>query len=107
MKLLQAWKLWNEDEPLELMDAQMVGSFSANEVIRCVKVGLLCVQQRVEDRPTMSSVLSILGNENLMVPEPKKPGFVTEVSFFGTETFSSRKKLHTANNLTVTVLDGR
>ncbi|GMN73291.1 hypothetical protein TIFTF001_052150, partial [Ficus carica] len=34
---LDAWKLWNEEKPLELMDAQMVGSFSANEVIRCVK----------------------------------------------------------------------
>ncbi|PON32134.1 Tyrosine-protein kinase [Parasponia andersonii] len=102
-----AWKLWNEGNPLELLDKPMEGSFSANEVIRCIKVGLLCVQQRVEDRPTMSSVLFMLGNENSTVPEPKEPGFSTEVSFLGTDTSSSGKNPHTANNMTVTLLDGR
>ncbi|PON40094.1 Protein kinase-like domain containing protein, partial [Trema orientale] len=102
-----AWKLWNEGNPLELLDKPMEGSFSANEVIRCIKVGLLCVQQRVEDRPTMSSVLFMLGNENSTVPEPKEPGFSTEVSFLGTDTSSSGKNPHTANSMTVTLLDGR
>lgn len=102
LKLFQAWKLWNEGKPLELMDTHMEGSFSVNEVIKCIKVGLLCIQQRVEDRPTMSSVLFMLGNENSTMPEPKEPGFGTEVSFgIGTDTSSSGK------NLTVTLLDGR
>ncbi|XP_062087403.1 receptor-like serine/threonine-protein kinase SD1-8 isoform X2 [Humulus lupulus] len=102
------WKLWNEGKALELIDKAMEGSFSADEVKRCIKVGLLCVQQRVEDRPIMSSVLLMLGNENSTVPEPKEPGFSTEVSFLGSDhTSSSGKNPHTANSLTVTLLDGR
>ena len=85
----------------------MAGPSSASEVIRCIKVGLLCVQQRVEDRPTMSTVLFMLANENSPVPEPKEPGFVTEASFFGTDTSTSGNVPQNTNNLTVTVLDGR
>uniref|UniRef100_A0A2N9ER32 Receptor-like serine/threonine-protein kinase n=1 Tax=Fagus sylvatica TaxID=28930 RepID=A0A2N9ER32_FAGSY len=102
-----AWKLWNEGNPLELMDALMEESYSGNEVIRCIQVGLLCVQQRAEDRPTMSTVLLMLSTENTMVPQPKEPGFCTEVSSMGKDTSSSGKNPHTANEVTVTVLEAR
>ncbi|KAM3749533.1 hypothetical protein ACB098_05G192800 [Castanea mollissima] len=103
-----AWKLWNEGKPLELMDALIDESHSENEVIRCIQVGLLCVQQRVDDRPTMSSVLLMLSTENAMVPQPKEPGFVTEASSMGIDTSSSSgKNPYTANEVTVTILDAR
>ncbi|XP_007025873.2 PREDICTED: G-type lectin S-receptor-like serine/threonine-protein kinase At4g27290 isoform X1 [Theobroma cacao] len=100
------WKLWNEGNPLELMDELMEDTISENEVVRCIQVGLLCVQQRMEDRPTMSSVLLMLSNESIMVPQPKEPGFCTEISSGG-DTSSSVNNLHTANELTVTDLGGR
>lgn len=103
-----AWKLWNEGKPLELMDALIDEAYSENEVIRCIQVGLLCVQQRVEDRPTMSSVLLMLSTENAMVRQPKEPGFVTEASSMGMDTSSSSgKNPYTANEDTVTILDAR
>ncbi|KAF5472086.1 hypothetical protein F2P56_008828 [Juglans regia] len=102
-----AWKLWNEGIPLELVDAVMEEPYSVNEVVRCIQVGLLCVQKRVEDRPTMSSVLLMLANENAIVPQPKEPGFCIEGSSKGMDTSSSGKNPHTANELTVTMLDGR
>lgn len=95
-----------EGNPLELMDALMDDSYSVNEVMRYIKVGLLCVQQRVEDRPTMSSVLLMLANENAMVPQPKEPGFYTEVSSMGMDTSSSGKNLHTLNEVSATMFDG-
>ncbi|KAK6264841.1 hypothetical protein SCA6_020275 [Theobroma cacao] len=99
-----AWKLWNEGNPLELMDEFMEDSFSANEVVRCIQVGLLCVQQRTEDRPMMSSVVMMLSNESTLLSKPKEPGFCAEI--LGTDT-SSGKNLCTAHELTVTALSGR
>ncbi|KAG7964391.1 hypothetical protein I3843_09G168100 [Carya illinoinensis] len=55
----------------------------------------------------MSSVLLMLSNENAIVPQPKEPGFCTEASSRGMDTSSSGKNPHTANELTVTMLDGR
>lgn len=34
---------------MELLDASMECKFSVNEVVRCIHVALLCVQQRTED----------------------------------------------------------
>uniref|UniRef100_A0A2N9H2X2 Receptor-like serine/threonine-protein kinase n=1 Tax=Fagus sylvatica TaxID=28930 RepID=A0A2N9H2X2_FAGSY len=48
-----AWRLWIEDRPIELID-DTVGDFTISEVLRCIHVGLLCVQKRQEDRPNMS-----------------------------------------------------
>ncbi|XP_041026336.1 G-type lectin S-receptor-like serine/threonine-protein kinase At4g27290 isoform X2 [Juglans microcarpa x Juglans regia] len=93
-----AWKLWIKGNPLELMDALMDDSYSVDELVRYIQVGLLCVQQRVEDRPTMSSVLLMLANEIAMVPQPKEPGFYTEVFSMGMDTSSSGKSCHTTTN---------
>lgn len=75
---VQAWKLWEEGRALELIDREMEDDLPASEVMRCIQVGLLCVQRHPEDRPTMSSVLTMLDSENSMLPEPKQPGFYAE-----------------------------
>lgn len=41
-------------------------------------MGLLRVQQRPEDRPSMSSVLLMLGSETASLLQPKQPGFFTD-----------------------------
>ena len=46
---------------------------TAGEVIRCVQVSPLCVQQRTEDRPDMPSVVLMLNGEKLL-PKPKVLG---------------------------------
>uniref|UniRef100_A0A2N9FDR8 non-specific serine/threonine protein kinase n=2 Tax=Fagus sylvatica TaxID=28930 RepID=A0A2N9FDR8_FAGSY len=72
-----AWRLWIEERPLELLDEVISDSFTLSEVLRCIHVGLLCVQQQPSDRPDMSSVVLMLGSESLL-PSPKQPGFYTE-----------------------------
>uniref|UniRef100_A0A6N2MEP3 non-specific serine/threonine protein kinase n=1 Tax=Salix viminalis TaxID=40686 RepID=A0A6N2MEP3_SALVM len=52
-----AWKLWMEERALELVENMSDRPSSAPDVLRCIHVGLLCVQQKPEDRPYMSSVL--------------------------------------------------
>ncbi|KAG6498239.1 hypothetical protein ZIOFF_046151 [Zingiber officinale] len=101
------WSLWKEDKALELVDDSMAQSFPINEVLACIKVGLLCVQERPEDRPTMSSVLLMLSSDASMLPEPKPPGFVVTKEPSETDTSTSKGDSLTRNHLSITVLDGR
>ncbi|CAO2842646.1 unnamed protein product [Amaranthus hypochondriacus] len=47
-------------------------------MIRCIHMGLLCVQENVEDRPTMSSVVLMLSSHSLTLPLPSHPPFISQ-----------------------------
>ncbi|KAK6946797.1 LOW QUALITY PROTEIN: S-locus glycoprotein domain [Dillenia turbinata] len=74
-----AWSVFTKGLALELVDAKTGDIISNIQVLRCIHVGLLCVQCHPRDRPTMSSVLSMLESD-IPLPEPKRPGFFTERS---------------------------
>ncbi|KAK9155985.1 hypothetical protein Sjap_003465 [Stephania japonica] len=102
-----AWNLWNEDRALELVDEVFtVDVSSRSAVLRCIQVGLLCVQQRLDDRPTMPSVVMMLGSESANLPQPKQPGFYYERSSTDEGPSSSEKFSH-GKNLSFTQLEGR
>ncbi|XP_021654601.2 G-type lectin S-receptor-like serine/threonine-protein kinase CES101 isoform X1 [Hevea brasiliensis] len=69
-----AWQIWNEGCGLDLLDP-ILKEFCPQNVLRCIHVGLLCVQYHATDRPTMSDVVSMLSNETMQLPEPKQPAF--------------------------------
>ncbi|XP_048332640.1 cysteine-rich receptor-like protein kinase 10 [Ziziphus jujuba] len=73
--LSYAWELWKEGKSLELIDPVLRESYSEDEVVRCIQLGLLCVEQNPEDRPTMTSVLTMLTRHHLKLPLPQRPGF--------------------------------
>ena len=99
--------LWNNGMALEVKDVRLEDSFNESQVLRCIHVGLLCVQMFPKDRPEMSSVVFMLANEGLLLPQPKQPGFFTERGFIPGSTSSSRKKSHTRNAMSITTQDGR
>ncbi|XP_058005431.1 G-type lectin S-receptor-like serine/threonine-protein kinase CES101 isoform X2 [Hevea brasiliensis] len=70
-----AWELWIEHRGLELMDPTLDESCPHDEVLRCIHIGLLCVQDQATNRPTMSDIVSMLTNETLDLPAPKQPAF--------------------------------
>ncbi|CAI9760054.1 unnamed protein product [Fraxinus pennsylvanica] len=70
-----AWKLWRNGAPLELMDPILQESFVLDEVIRCIRIGLLCVEEDVTKRPTMSSILPMLESYSDTLPIPRRPAF--------------------------------
>ena len=57
------------------MDASIKESIDAEEVERCIHIGLLCVEHYAEDRPTMSDVVSMLTNKSAIVSLPQTPAF--------------------------------
>ncbi|CAA6658376.1 unnamed protein product [Spirodela intermedia] len=67
------WKLWKEGKAVELLDPAIGSSFQADEVLKCIQVGLLCIEENSVDRPTMNSVISMLTSKNCVLPLPKKP----------------------------------
>ncbi|KAK9155992.1 hypothetical protein Sjap_003472 [Stephania japonica] len=103
-----AWNLWNEDKTLELVDGVMVmeDELSRCEVLRCIQVGLLCVQQRPDDRPTMPSVVMMLGSDTTNLPQPKHPGFYYDRSCTD-EGPSSSENFSYGNKVSFTQLEGR
>ncbi|MQL69215.1 hypothetical protein Taro_001515, partial [Colocasia esculenta] len=102
-----AWSLWKEGSGLELVDSSMTDSYPAAEVLKCIKVGLLCVQERPEDRPTMASVALLLASDTASLPQPKQPGFVATRGPFEGFSSSSKGESCTVNDVTVTIFDGR
>ncbi|KAI3441585.1 EF-hand domain-containing protein [Psidium guajava] len=101
-----AWLLWSEEKAMELVDGCVCDS-AEPQVKRCIHVGLLCVQKFANDRPAMSSVVAMLGNENARLPRPKQPGFFMERSSMDLSATPTHEELHTVNVVTVTMLDGR
>ncbi|XP_058778514.1 cysteine-rich receptor-like protein kinase 10 [Vicia villosa] len=70
-----AWRKWRSETPLELLDPVLKDSYSRSEVIKCIQLGLLCVQESPLDRPTMAQVVSYLSNLLVELPFPQEPAF--------------------------------
>ncbi|KAL4290885.1 hypothetical protein GQ457_14G010690 [Hibiscus cannabinus] len=81
-----AWKLWSEGEGMDLIDQLLVGSCVVSEVLKCIHIGLLCVQGYPADRPTMSSVVIMLASDTISLPRPAEP------------TFPARRSEHASND---------
>ncbi|CDY10854.1 BnaC01g14690D [Brassica napus] len=73
------WRLWNNDSLLELVDPVIGDNYDKYEVIRCVHIGLLCVQENPTDRPTMLTIFQMLTNTSVTLPVPEPPGFFFRV----------------------------
>ncbi|KAG5235571.1 G-type lectin S-receptor serine/threonine-protein kinase [Salix suchowensis] len=101
-----AWILWTKGTPLDLIDECLSGSHVSVDVLRCIHVALLCVQQRPEDRPTMSSVVVMLGSENPL-PQPKQPGFFMGNNPPEQGSSSGKHESYSANEVTLTSLEAR
>ncbi|CAL5390636.1 unnamed protein product [Camellia sinensis] len=101
-----AWRLYKEGRSLELIDEALWDSCYLNEMLRSIHVGLLCVQQCPEDRPSMSSVVLMLGSEGAL-PQVKQPGFFTERNIHEASCSSSKDATVSANEITITLLDAR
>ncbi|PHT44253.1 G-type lectin S-receptor-like serine/threonine-protein kinase [Capsicum baccatum] len=102
-----AWMRHNEGRSSELVDPNLVDSCNISEVLRSVHVGLLCVQQNPEDRPSMSTVIMMLSNEGIL-PTAKHPGFFTERKVEDVDQFSwSTQAPSSINEVTITLLNAR
>ncbi|KAG6790532.1 hypothetical protein POTOM_006688 [Populus tomentosa] len=100
-----AWRLFTEGRSSEIIAESIVESCNFSEVLRSIHIGLLCVQRSPRDRPSMSTVVMMLGSESEL-PQPKEPGFFTTRDA-GKATSSSTQSKVSANEVTMTQLEAR
>ncbi|KAI8001399.1 Cysteine-rich receptor-like protein kinase 10 [Camellia lanceoleosa] len=81
--LSYAWKLWWEGRPLELMDSTLKRSYSRNEVIRCIHIGLLCIQEDPATRPSMATIVVKLNSYSATLSIPQQPAIFARESKTG------------------------
>ncbi|CAN6921732.1 unnamed protein product [Brassica oleracea] len=73
------WRLWNNDSLLEFVDPVIGDNYDKYEFIRCVHIGLLCVQENPTDRPSMFTIFQMLTNTSITLPVPQPPRFFFRV----------------------------
>ncbi|KAL4601693.1 hypothetical protein ACB092_10G000100 [Castanea dentata] len=98
-----AWKLWNANNIMALIDPMISEPCFEMEILRCIHVGLLCVQDFSEDRPNVSVVISMLKSEIVDLPHPKQPAFTERKIALNRDSSQSCS----INNVTVTMVQGR
>lgn len=76
IKLSQAWAQWHEGTASNLIDPMLTSkSGPVHEMMRCIHIGLLCVQENVVDRPTMATIAIMLSSASTSLPLPSGPSF--------------------------------
>ncbi|KAD3066897.1 hypothetical protein E3N88_34777 [Mikania micrantha] len=100
------WGLYNESRSLELVANSLSESIDTSQVLRSIHVGLLCVQRNPEDRPTMTSVMVMLGSEGSL-PSPKEPGFYIGKPPQEIRPSSSSNGVCSNNEISISLLNGR
>ncbi|GAB2259665.1 hypothetical protein Droror1_Dr00010520 [Drosera rotundifolia] len=73
------WRHWLEGASLKVVDPTMCTP-STMEVLRCVNIALLCVQENAAHRPIMSSVALMLSGSSITLPIPSTPAFLFETN---------------------------
>lgn len=62
-----ARRLEEEGKLMELVDVT-IGTFPEETALRFMQIALLCTEDFIEDRPTMSATLSMLSNSSVAIP---------------------------------------
>ncbi|EAZ32107.1 hypothetical protein OsJ_16302 [Oryza sativa Japonica Group] len=76
--LPQAWRLWEQGNLMDLLDPAMARPAPDDaellyDLERCIHIGLLCIQDMADDRPTMSEIVAMLTSRTSQMEQPKRP----------------------------------
>ncbi|XP_059640902.1 G-type lectin S-receptor-like serine/threonine-protein kinase At1g11410 isoform X2 [Cornus florida] len=100
------WDLWGKGESLDIANSSLGESYQTHQVLRCIHIALLCVQEHATDRPTMSAVVVMLCNETSL-PLPKQPAFISRRPNNGPDSSSADVGACSINDITDTMVEGR
>lgn len=90
---------------MELVDPTIRDSGPKSKVLRCIHIGMLCVQDSASRRPNMPNVLLMLESDATALPLPKQPLLTSMRKYDDRESYS--EGLDVSNDLTVTMVAGR
>ncbi|XP_039135508.1 cysteine-rich receptor-like protein kinase 6 isoform X5 [Dioscorea cayenensis subsp. rotundata] len=74
------WEHWIRGTISEILDPCLGDQWSRSEALRCIQIGLLCVQEDPANRPTMSMVVLILYSYSESLQSPSRPAYCARLS---------------------------
>ena len=96
--------MWKDKKPVDLLDPSLAESCNSIEVIRCMIVGLLCIQEDPQDRPSMTDTVLMLGTDIESLPDPKEPAFISKKRIHSSPSYVTESEIQ---QLTITEVEGR
>ncbi|XP_060195880.1 cysteine-rich receptor-like protein kinase 44 isoform X2 [Lycium barbarum] len=74
--LSYAWSNWRKGTTINFIDPMLRESSGlVRDIMRCIHIALLCVQENVADRPTMAAIVLMLSSLSMSLPVPSGPGY--------------------------------
>ncbi|KAI6704354.1 hypothetical protein NL676_007316 [Syzygium grande] len=70
-----AWKNWRGGTPLAMLDPAIGDTYSMDEVLGCLRIGLICTLEDANQRPTMASIVCELSSVPITLELPQRPAF--------------------------------
>lgn len=93
---------------MEIADQSFISKASLDyEVMKCIHIGLLCVQEYAVDRPTMFEVVSMLDNNDSMLTHPKQPAFLFRKTKCDDSNQSISERVSSIYEMSTTVVEAR
>ncbi|KAF7082562.1 hypothetical protein CFC21_086429 [Triticum aestivum] len=72
----RAWVLWGRGRLMKIVDPHLRGESHAAEIVRCIQIALLCVEEDAANRPTMQEVVLMLSCQSVALPTPQRPAYL-------------------------------
>ncbi|CAM0906162.1 unnamed protein product [Alopecurus aequalis] len=111
------WEHWTMGTIVEIMDSSMTSHSPGDQMLKCIHIGLLCVQENPADRPLMSVVTVMLSSSTVSLQAPSRPAFCiqksgTNDSYTHTEPYrgiseSTSRSPMSPNEVSITELEPR
>ncbi|XP_074270066.1 cysteine-rich receptor-like protein kinase 7 isoform X2 [Silene latifolia] len=110
--LTYAWRNWNDGSVLDVVDQTLSDiERHVNQIQRCIKIALLCVEEDPRHRPSMSTVVFMLNSDTVDITEPIRPAPLIlndtglQSDSHTTQSYSSHET--SLNEASITTLDPR
>ncbi|PAN14283.1 hypothetical protein PAHAL_2G397200 [Panicum hallii] len=82
------WEHWTTGTLMDIMDSSFSSLAPRDQMVKCIHIGLLCVQDDPADRPVMSTVNVMLSSSTVTLQAPSRPAFCIQKSGFNSEMYS-------------------
>ncbi|KAJ1291229.1 hypothetical protein BS78_02G301400 [Paspalum vaginatum] len=110
------WEHWTMGTLVEIMDSSLSSLAPRDQMVKCIHIGLLCVQDDPAERPMMSTVNVMLSSSTVTLQAPSKPVFCIQKSGFSSEmdsdvypgaSHSASRSPMSMNDVSITELEPR
>ncbi|XP_066168684.1 cysteine-rich receptor-like protein kinase 6 isoform X1 [Oryza sativa Japonica Group] len=101
--LNHVWGHWTRGNVVELIDPSLGNHPPIEQMLKCIHIGLLCVQKRPASRPTISSVNIMLSSNTVRLPSLSRPAFcIQDVS--ASDSSNPHSTAVSSNDMSITDL---